>query len=118
MRGSVAVNDSSGNRQFEIRVSVKGRWHSQIKHQDAGESSLRSGCHQYKPSLFSTKLELRFKSLQHAQEFTEADANEVVFELKRRDRSDAKAFVRKVKLQLVSKDLDSMLEMTNETLGQ
>ncbi len=102
--------------RFEFQSKVAGILKSSIKTLESPLSEVDAI--EYKPSRCSTKLELRFKSLQHAQEFPEADANEVVSELKRRDRSDAKTFVRKVKLQLVSKDLDSMLEMTNETLGQ
>ena len=102
--------------RFEFQSKVTGILKSSIKTLESPLSEVDAI--EYKPSLFSTKLELRFKCLQHAQEFPKADANEVVFELKRRDRSNAKAFVRNVKLQLVSKDLDSILEMTNETLGQ
>ena len=110
------VHLDSDKLRFEFQSKVAGILKSGIKTLEVPLSEVDAI--DYNSGLFSTKLELRFKSLKHAQEFPKADANEVVLELKRRDRPDAKVFVREVKLQLVSKDLDSMLEMTNEALGQ
>ena len=110
------VHLESDSLKFEFQSKVAGILKSGIKTLEVPLSEVASI--DYKPKLFSTKLELRFKSLQHAQEFPKADANEVVLELKRRDRPDAKRFVSEVKLQLVTSSLDSMLEMTNEALGQ
>ena len=110
------VHLESDSLKFEFQSKVAGILKSGIKTLEVPLSEVASI--DYKPKLFSTQLELRFKSLQHAQEFPKADANEVVLELKRRDRPDTKRFVSEVQLQLVSSSLDSMLEMTNEALGQ
>ena len=109
------VRLESGNLIFEFRSKVVGILKSDIKMVEVPVAEVSTL--NYKGGLFSTTVTLQFKSLRHTQAFPKADGNELVLEIKRRDRELAQELVREVKMDLIASSLDDMLEMTDEALG-
>ncbi len=111
--GMASLDD--GKLVFEIQSKVVGIVKCEIKQLDIplGEVAKID----YKRGWFSPSIRVQFKSLHQTQEFPKAEGNEVILEIKRRDRKAAEQLVEEAKLGMIEHSLDDMLEMTDKALS-